>query len=229
VNYLCHAHLWLDRPWFAAGTATPDWLGAVDRPARVRSRRACEFVYDPDERMAQFARGIVQHHHDDDWFHATPRFAQIQFDIGAELKKVLPDDRSFRPSFAVHVLVELLLDAVLAEKRPGLLDRYYAAIRTVDAGEVEAFVNRMAPNPTQVLGGWIGRFVEEGFLYDYLDDPGLFRRLNHVLLRVRSTPLPEEALPTLAFAREQVRLHQGELLAHLRDREAYGERCGLDR
>lgn len=227
MNYLCHAVLWLDRPWFAAGTATPDWLGAVDRPARVRSKRACEFVQHEDERLAEFARGIVQHHHDDDWFHATPSFSQIQFDIGAELKKVLPDDRSFRPAFAVHVLVEMLLDAILAEENPERLARYYETIAAVDAREVEGFVNQMAPNPTAVLGDWIGRFLEERFLLDYLDDRGLFRRLNHVLLRVRSTPLPAEALPTMAFARELVRRHREELLVDLKRDEAYATRCAL--
>ena len=43
-------------------------------PAAVRSRQAAPFLDSPDPRMASLAAGVVRHHHDDGWFHATLAF-----------------------------------------------------------------------------------------------------------------------------------------------------------
>ena len=77
MNYLAHAAEFLDDPYFVAGTALPDWLGVVDRRVRVRSRQAEPHALDADQRVAALARGIVQHHADDDWFHRSDAFTQL--------------------------------------------------------------------------------------------------------------------------------------------------------
>ncbi len=62
MNYLAHALRYLDRPWFAAGTAVPDWLSVADRQVRVRSRilePIVETLGSHEER--EIAYGILQH------------------------------------------------------------------------------------------------------------------------------------------------------------------------
>jgi hypothetical protein len=40
MNYFAHGRAYLDRPYFLAGTAVPDWLNVSDRGARVRRKQA---------------------------------------------------------------------------------------------------------------------------------------------------------------------------------------------
>src|SRR6185436_10717577 len=133
MNYLAHGWRFADEPYVMAGTAAPDWLSVIDRKTRLRSRTAAEFVADSDPVVAAIARGIVQHHADDGWFHATPAFNELSLQFAVEIREVLPGDEGFRPSFLGHIIVELLLDRALAEDDPGRLDRYYSALSELDA------------------------------------------------------------------------------------------------
>ena len=121
MNYSAHAIEHLDEPYVVAGTAVPDWLNVVNRRVRVRSKHAQPFVDDDDNRLASVARGIVQHHTDDRWFHESRTFAELSYQFTADMRDVLPADDGFRPSFLGHVLVEILLDATLASERPNEL------------------------------------------------------------------------------------------------------------
>ena len=61
---------------------------------------------------------------------------------------------------------------------------------TVDPAQIEAAVNRMAPQPTEGLALMIVHFRRERILWDYLEDDTLMVRLNQVMRRVRLAPLP---------------------------------------
>ncbi|MGD9644325.1 MAG: hypothetical protein AB7U73_01345 [Pirellulales bacterium] len=222
MNYLAHAWRFLDEPYFVAGTALPDWLGAVDRRVRVRSRHAEPHVADADPRVAALARGVVQHHADDGWFHASDAFVELEWRLTALVRDALPADAGFRPRFLGHVLVELLLDAALAADEPGLLDRYYAGLASIDAQLVEATVNRMATRPTARLARLVPLFLRERFLFDYADDAKLCWRLNQVLARVGLAKLPDEFAGAIGAARPLVYERRAELLA--RPREVHAER-----
>ena len=53
MNYFAHALPFLDSPYFAAGTAVPDWLNVVDRRVRCRSRHARAFCENPRPDVAR--------------------------------------------------------------------------------------------------------------------------------------------------------------------------------
>jgi hypothetical protein len=133
MNYYAHGLPWIDDPYVLAGTAVPDWLSVVDRKVRVRSRQAVEFIDAADPVLASIARGIVQHHHDDAWFHETQTFAELSLQCCRDLRKVLPGDEGFRPHFLGHILVELLLDSELIAADPTKLSQYYQALDALDA------------------------------------------------------------------------------------------------
>lgn len=212
MNYFAHGRDHVERPYFLAGTAVPDWLSVVDRRMRVRGRRAEPYLDDPDCRRADIAAGILQHLHDDRWFHQTRAFAELSLQLTLEIRGILAEDEGFRPSFLGHILVEILLDAALIEQRPDRLDAYYASFETIDPRVVGEAVNDMASRRSDLLQAFIPRFLSERFLYDYLDDEKLLWRLNLVMRRVNLTRLPDRFLEILPEARTMIRLRRDELL-----------------
>lgn len=213
MNYFAHGRRFVHDPYFLAGTAVPDWLSVVDRKVRARSKNAAKFVADPDPRVAAVARGVMQHHHDDDWFHQTRAFAELSLRFTVAVRDLLPPDDGLRPSFLGHILVELLLDSHLAAQTPELLDAYYRAMESLDPAVVEGAVNQMATRTTDRLAVLIPRFSAERFLYDYAEDGKLLTRLNHVMRRVKLPPLPDMLATLFPEARRLVGERQAELLA----------------
>ncbi len=213
MNYFTHGRRFLDNPYFLAGTAVPDWLSVVDRKVRARSKGANALIGDADPRVAAIARGIVQHHHDDDWFHGTPAFAQLSWQFTVDIRDALPPDDGLRPSFLGHILVELLLDDALNIEFPGQLDGYYHALEWVDPQIVQQTVNRIAARPTNQLAQFIDAFRSVRFLFDYGDDDKLLYRLNQVMRRVKLSPLPAAIRGLLAAARRTVWTRRWDLLS----------------
>lgn len=213
MNYFAHGRFFVDDPYFLVGTAVPDWLSVVDRGMRVKSKSAELHLDHEDNRVAALAAGIVRHHHDDRWFHRTRAFVELSLQFTAAVRGVLPEDDGFRPSFLGHILVELLLDAELIAETPTRLDAYYAAFEQIDVQFVADTVNSMATRQSERLAGLIPLFCRERFLYDYVDDGKLLRRLNHVMRRVKLPLLPDQFLDILPDARQNVRERRDELLA----------------
>jgi hypothetical protein len=212
MNYLAHGYRFLDRPYFLAGTALPDWLNVVDRRCRVRTKHVLAWCETDDVRHAEFARGVAQHHHDDAWFHETRAFHELSWRFTCEFRDRLNADDGLRPSFLGHVLVELLIDAELMVREPALLDDYYRAFEAIDAAALETWVARMAPRPADGLARMIEMFCQVRFLYDYPDDAKLGRRLNQVMRRVGLPDLPAEIVEFWPQARALVAARLPELL-----------------
>jgi hypothetical protein len=213
MNYFAHGRHFVDRPYFLAGTAVPDWLNVVDRKVRVRARTAQPHVEADDPRLAAVAAGIVQHCRDDDWFHGTRAFAELSLELCRLIKTRLGADDGFRPHFLGHILVEMLLDAALIADEPAALDRYYAAMDALDGAAVEAAVERIAAKPAKDLATFVRLFSQERFLYDYADDAKLLGRLNQVMRRVGLGVLPASMSELLATARVMVAARKDQLLA----------------
>jgi hypothetical protein len=212
VNYFAHAIGFLERPYFAVGTAVPDWLSVVDRRMRVRGKSAGLFLADEDPRVAELAGGICQHLQDDAWFHMSRAFAELSLELTRTTREALGDTEGFRPSFLGHILVEILLDAALIEDQPQALDTYYRLYDEVDARLIEDSVNRMATRTSDQIAWFVGRFCQERFLYDYREDAKLLTRLNHVMRRVGLPLLPGSFIELLPAARDLVRGRKSELL-----------------
>jgi hypothetical protein len=215
MNYLAHGYRFCQDPYFLAGTAAPDWLSVIDRKMRLRSKTAAQFVDDPDPTLAAMARGIVQHHYDDGWFHQTEAFATLSLTFAVAIRRVLPADDGFRPSFLGHILVELLLDSLLVDETPQRLEDYYQAIAALDPAIVQQVLNRLATRPSDRIATLIPRFHQERFLADYGEDATLLMRLNHVMRRVGLPLLPEQLQELFPELRSQVRRRRHELLAGL--------------
>lgn len=212
MNYLAHGYQYIDNPLKLAGTAVPDWLSVVDRRVRVRSRRILERLPELDDADREVACGILQHLQDDDLFHRAPRFVMLESEMTGWFRELMPDPFDHRPPFLGHIVIELLLDAVISELIPGIVDRYYDALESVTSARIEILVNRLAARETKQLAGFIDRFQAARILEEYSDNSRLLECLNRVLRRVTLPPLDQRSLPVLQAAREKLRRHGPELL-----------------
>ncbi len=213
MNYFAHGMRFVDRPYFLAGTAVPDWLSVADRKVRMRTRRVDPFADDSGSIQAEVAAGVLQHLADDQWFHATRAFVETTNEVAALFRSVLGTDDGYRPGFLGHITTELLLDAILIESNPGVIDQYYDVIQSLDADAVQQSVNRMAKaDDTNRLAPLIGRFYDEQFLRDYSAPPRLLFRLNQVMRRIKLRPLPDEIEEVLRAGCTIVRDRAGHLL-----------------
>lgn len=212
MNYLTHALHHMDRPYFMAGTAIPDWLGVADRKVRLRPRMVEPWFDDQDPIQAEIARGAAQHLHDDAWFHATRGFTEVTSQLTLLFRERLGADDRYHCGLLGHIGMELLLDAALIERHPELLDRYYQVLAEIDPHQIQIAVNRMARQPTERLAEFIDIYRQIQFLRDYVDDRRLLARLNQVMQRVRLNPLPDHTVDALAIARDIVRQRLDDLL-----------------
>ena len=167
---------------------------------------------DPHRPTASVARGVIQHIRDDARFHQTRAFAELSLELSAMVRDVPGEESDFRPAFLGHLLVEVLLDAALIAEDTARLEAYYRTIASVDPGEVEDAVNRIAPKRTTRLALMISRFSEARILWDYLEDAKLWKRLNQVMRRAKLAPVPESFLDLLPEARRRVDRRKAELI-----------------
>ncbi len=213
MNYFAHGRSYTTEPYFLAGTAVPDWLNVVDRKIRARAKSAQSLVGDSDAITSAVARGIVQHHEDDHWFHRTRAFTELSLQLTCEIRDLLGPDDGLRCHFLGHILVEILLDSELIEKNPTQLEDYYAALSNVDGGAVAHVVTRISGRSSTGLAWLLPRFIEERFLWDYPLDDKLLIRLNQVMRRVKLAPLPGRFKDLLPAARSAIGNRVDELLS----------------
>ena len=213
VNYFAHGLRFVDRPWFLAGTAVPDWLSVVDRRMRMRQRLVTPFADGSGSVVAEVAAGALQHLDDDQSFHRCRAFMEVSGTLASGFRDRLPEGPEYRPGVLGHITCELVLDGVLIDRDPGRLEQYYDALGRVDARAVQEAVNAMARGgPTAVLAEMIVQFRERRFLGDYVDPARLLFRLNQVMRRIKLATLPDDVLEVIQRGRELVEPRVSELL-----------------
>lgn len=212
MNFFAHGRHFVRRPYFVAGTAIPDWMNVVNRRAKTRSKSALPLTEHDDPVIAEVARGVVQHHHDDRWFHATRAFQETSLGFTRHIREHFDPTESLLPMFLGHILVELLLDATLIQAEPWLLEEYYSALRQIDPEQTTDVVRQMTDKDVDLLIVVIRRFLAEPFLKDYLTDDTLFFRLNRIMHRVGLPEIPNDFVQWLPEARRIVIERQDELL-----------------
>jgi hypothetical protein len=214
MNCLAHAFRFVDNPYYAAGTCLPDWLGMVDRKVRLRRKTIEPHLAEAStpSPFREIASGIYQHLHDDETFHNSLAFNELNAILAKEFRKQLPDDDRHRPAFVGHIIVELFLDAWIETRNPGSLNRYYECLKQVDSQLLEQGVNQLATKATTKISEFLPKYLNSRFLFDYLDDQRLLHRLNGILRRVDLEPLPDACLATIATTRPLVYERAEELL-----------------
>ncbi|MGA2068192.1 MAG: hypothetical protein ABSG86_24685 [Thermoguttaceae bacterium] len=138
MNYLAHALPFLDRPYFVAGTAVPDWLAVADRPVRVRAKHAAPLEHADDPRLAAVAGGVLQHLRDDRRFHETRAFAETALELAAVVRRALgEEDRCQVPGVRCQAAVGRALGEEDRCQVPGV--RCQSAAGAATAGTIPFF------------------------------------------------------------------------------------------
>lgn len=204
VNYFAHGAPFVDRPYFLAGTAVPDWLGVADRSIRVPPRRIHAWADADDPIVASIAQGILQHHDDDARFHVAQEFNRSCFEFSQRIQGLPGFQVDHVASLLAHVTIELLLDASLIESNPDRLNRYYQAMELVDGDQVAEAIGHMTGKRPASLSKMIAIFRRERFLEDYQSDDRLCFRLSQVFRRIGFSPIPDAFRAILPWMREVV-------------------------
>lgn len=212
MNCFAHALRFLDDAYFVVGTCVPDWLSACDRKCRAREAGAERLLDSENGATVSLARGVIQHHRDDDWFHKTLAFNELSMQFSLEIRALLGNESGFRPGLLGHIIVELFLDAYLDETYPGRLEDYYSLVNSIDPSLVQEAVSLMANRPTTELKHYIGQFQAARYLFDYRDDEKLIFRVNQVFRRIKLAPLGTELSQWLVPARRVTYARASELL-----------------
>ncbi len=187
-------------------------MSVIDRKNRARRQYAEPVTEHDDPRVAAFAQGCLQHHADDFWFHQSQCFVSLSTHFAVELRGLLEAGLGHQAGFVGHISVELLLDAILVERTPTLLDEYYSALSSLDFELVQSAANAICRKPVTRLVELLPRFIEARFLADYSDDVLLLRSLNGVMKRIGLPRLPDSVADWLAPARVRVRSLADQLL-----------------
>ncbi len=213
MNYLAHGFRHVHDPWFVAGTALPDWVRVLDRRARVSVETLTPFADADDPRVRSLARGALRHHDDDRVFHGSAVFGETRRAVAETLRPIAREEDGHRPWFLSHLVVEVQLDASLADESPRRVDDYYAALATIAPDEIESAARVVAPDAAAGLARLVRRFVDERFVADYADPAKTVRRLDRVVRGVGQPPLPASLADAMPAARALVDARRDELAA----------------
>lgn len=211
MNYLAHAVDVLDDPWMVAGTSLPDWLRAVDRRARVRPEALALIDVVDGTCEARVKAGALKHHDDDLRFHTHDAFETLTHDAVRAIRALSPDPR-LRASALGHIVVEMLLDAVVEERRPGSTARYYDAVTQLEAGELARIVARFTGREVPAFTKLMPRFIHARFLFAYATDDGVVEALEGVAWRTGMPPPPAGTAEVVGALRPRVRAAASDLL-----------------
>lgn len=204
MNYLAHAIDVLDDPWALAGTSLPDWLRVVDKRARLRPALLRDLPLAGGTPSASVRDGVVRHHDDDARFHTNPTFEALSHDAVHTIRALSPDPR-LRASALGHIVVEMLLDACLAEARPGAIERYYDALHDIDDALLASCARAWTQSSLEHLPVLLDRFRRARFLFVYATDDGVIEALEGVCRRAGLAPPPGGTVDVVAALRPRVR------------------------
>jgi hypothetical protein len=188
MNFL--SHYYFDRhltdDWFAIGVSTPDLLSIFNREVRLRESHITALSFTPNLSAEQrgFFRGVLRHFEGDKVFHSSPFFHDETHTLAALLRREFGPDVVARSFFVSHILLELTLDKVLIQTHPGLLEKYYHHFDTHSPHEIAALTEWVAGVRLPSYEGFIEKFIERKFLYQYTHWDHVVYVLKRILQRV---------------------------------------------
>ena len=213
MNYLAHGYRFSEDPLFLAGTAVPDWLRVAAPRIRVRPAMVeTTLEQNRDKPYRRLCQGILQHHSDDDAFHASIVFQEMCEELSQRFRCLMTDSYDHRPGLLGHIIIEMLLDNELARRDPTLLPQYYRALESVDAAWVQKAVTSIVHRSADRLADFIEIFRRTQFLYDYAENTHFLVRLNQVMERTRLETLDNAVFPVLNHGRQLVAQRADELM-----------------
>src|SRR5204862_7715892 len=136
-----------------------------DKRARVKPD-ALRALHLDDPRARSLREGALRHHNDDHRFHTSSTFEALTDEAVHALRALSPDPR-YRASALGHIAVEMLVDACVEERRPGVTARYYDAIAAIDDDVLATLARDWTSRPLPQFPLLAQRFRKARFLFQY--------------------------------------------------------------
>ncbi len=184
------AHYYLDRDrvnsHFVVGVATPDLLSIYNSNLRIKARHLKKMSEDQAGMITPpFLSGLYRHFFADGIFHLSPTFERQTKRISNMLKSYFPELNIQRKFFIAHILLELLIDKILIDDNPGILNSYYGHFGALQPFRdlrktSEIALGRNLPN----YESYMQKFLRLQYLYNYAKFDHISRVLQKILQRV---------------------------------------------
>ncbi|MEM0995846.1 MAG: hypothetical protein AAGN35_02150 [Bacteroidota bacterium] len=189
MNFI--SHFYADRgvqdALFIVGTVTPDLMSIYNAKYRVKNSHLNKF-----DRLAHpevprsFLKGLERHFFVDRIFHDSDNFRRETERISQELPLRLPQYDIQRKFFIGHLLLELLMDKIIIDRDPRILEEFYGHF--ADARQyapLQQFTGLVAGHTLGTYVSFLRKFYENKYLYKYQEYAHLIWVLGQLLRRVR--------------------------------------------
>ena len=189
MNLIAHFYLDLNRAnsYFVVGAASPDLLSIYNSNLRIKARHLRLLDEEQAGRInPPFLAGLQRHFFADGVFHTSPNFFAQTKRISNLLVEYFPDQDIQKKFFIAHILLELLIDKILIDQHPGILESYYGHFESLlPFKDIKQSLHTAMGHDLHNYEGYMQRFLRRKYLYDYARYDHIAWVLKRILRRVR--------------------------------------------
>ncbi|MEO0468339.1 MAG: hypothetical protein AAF206_01865 [Bacteroidota bacterium] len=183
------SHYFLDRETedaaYLLGVISPDLVSIFDRSVRLKEN-SLPLIMENESRPEEisFYNGLLRHFEVDALFHSSDFFTSETGRIGEMIRDVFEPQQVRRSFFVAHVLLELLLDKILIQRQPTLLDNFYRILHTITPEETVRLTKWATHAELPAYGTYFEKFIKRQYLYNYADWEHVIYVLRRIMNRV---------------------------------------------
>ncbi|HHG83281.1 MAG TPA: hypothetical protein ENJ82_00910 [Bacteroidetes bacterium] len=189
MNFI--SHFYADRTHtdshFVIGSVSPDLLSIYNSQLRIKNSHLSKFEKTGDNTVSEgFWNGLERHFFVDKVFHSSPNFVIETKKISTLLTERFPHTETPRKFFIAHILLELLLDKILIDQKPGILEAFYAHFSSQgDFSEIQRMTQLVSGNQLNSYDAFLRKFLDKKYLYHYQEYDHITYVMRRILRRVR--------------------------------------------
>jgi hypothetical protein len=176
MNFIAHYHFYRqDDKYYNLGLVLPD---LVKNFCKIHLRPNKQFQH---PQLRALNNGSLMHLSSDKLFHNSNFFRQCE-----DLCGYLMDAKANWPRkwFLNHLLSEILLDRVIIDKNPQIVDQFYKDIGSVNHEQVELYLKLNDIHNYQNFTTALQRFVNVAFIFEYKHNEKIILALGRVYSRL---------------------------------------------
>lgn len=191
MNFI--SHFYLDRDvqnsLFIVGSVTPDLMSIYNSGLRIKKSHLNRFQSNLHPEVPEsFVKGLARHFFVDRVFHSSEHFSAETKLISNDLAERFPQYDIQRKFFIGHILLELVLDKILIDSNPGLLEDFYAHFSQADEYiRIQNATAEVSGHDLPKYTSFLKKFYDHKYLRQYKRYEHIAFVLNQILRRVKIT------------------------------------------
>ncbi|MEM6801720.1 MAG: hypothetical protein AAF696_09990 [Bacteroidota bacterium] len=192
MNFLSHYYLDrdLDNSWFFLGVSTPDLVSIFNRNVRLKKNKM-PLIRETENTEAEisFYNGCLRHIEVDGIFHSSEFFREETQRISKILTDAYLPEEISRAFFVAHVAFELILDKILIQETPGLVESFYGHMEKHSLDQQLQMTEWVARTKLPGYKGFLHKFISRKYLSHYTDWDHVVYVLKKILMGVGVKPI----------------------------------------